>query len=130
MAFRRRNNRPLQTPVSRVDLANQALLRDQEPPPEANKFGVNGFPRKARELWQNFREAVLADWPEGTRPLCWYHYDCPKVPPFRLPCPGTWRPDNRPDPAVEAKFLKKVLGTPTGDEPTTEEAPCKNSSTD
>jgi hypothetical protein len=70
-----------------IRLAQQSLLRDKIPPPEANPFVVFNFHIKGEALWREHGDEVLAEWvleKPGTRPLCWWLYSCPITVPKSL----------------------------------------------
>lgn len=59
-----------------------ALLTDAPMPENPNPFAEIDFPNHARELWEKYRDAILADWIEakpGTRPSHWWLYDAPRM---------------------------------------------------
>lgn len=113
MAFRKRVRR---TTEPAIDPADWALLHDRLPDPgEGNKFAINSFERRARRLWDQYGSAVLRQWVRekpGTRPLCWWHFDCPIAIPKSLKIPrhhNEWAVGSAKPPGASAqrKFLQQ-----------------------
>ena len=114
MAYRARNRRNLAVP-SKIELSVNALLRDEMPGPEGNKFVINMFTHeRAKIAWARWGHEIMKEWLKeklNTRPHCWYLFESPILPKFAIPeWPNAWavRPECIPNEKTQKAFLDSL----------------------